>query len=74
MKNITLSADEELLKAWRDYARAHKTSLNDLIRKLLEQAVSRKQSRWLDDTFELMDRAKVSSAGKRWTREELYRV
>lgn len=55
MKNITLSADEELLKAGRDYARAHNTSLNDLIRKLLAQAVSREQSRWLDDVFELMD-------------------
>ncbi|MCZ2390795.1 MAG: hypothetical protein LC113_06920 [Acidobacteria bacterium] len=74
MKNITLSADEDLLKAGREYARSHNTSLNGLIRKLLRQAVGRKQNRWLDDTFELMDKANVSSKGERWTRDDLYRV
>jgi hypothetical protein len=28
---------------------------------------------WLEDTFQLMDKAGVSSNGKKWTREELYR-
>jgi len=74
MKNITLSADEELLTAGRNYARSHNISLNDLIRNLLKQAVSGKQSRWLDEVFDLMDKAGVDSHGQRWTREELYRV
>jgi hypothetical protein len=74
MKNITLSVDEDLLNAGREYARSHKVSLNTLVRKLLEQAVDRKQRRWLDDTFKLMDRANVASNGKRWKRSELYRV
>ncbi len=74
MKNITLSIDEDLLQAGRDYAKSHNTSLNVLVRKLLEQVVARKDSRWLEDTFLLMDKLHVSSRGKRWTRGELYRV
>lgn len=74
MKNITLSIDDELLQKGREYARAHNISLNVLVRRLLEQAVVRKESRWLDDMFDLMDKANVSSKGKRWTRDELYRV
>lgn len=74
MKNITLSIDDELLQKGREYAREHNISLNVLVRRLLEQAVVRKESRWLDDMFDLMDKANVSSKGKRWTRDELYRV
>ena len=39
MQNITLSLDEDILKAGREYAKKHKTSLNSLIRRLLEQTV-----------------------------------
>jgi hypothetical protein len=74
MKNITLSIDDDLLEKGREYARSHNISLNALVRRLLEQAVVRKDSRWLDEMFELMDKANVSSKGKRWTRDELYRV
>ncbi len=74
MKNITLSVDDDLLTAGREYARSHNVSLNVLIRRLLEQTVTRKESRWLDDTFKLMDKANGSSNGKRWTRDDLYRV
>lgn len=74
MKNITLSIDDDLLEKGREYARSHNISLNVLVRRLLEQAVVRSQSQWLDDMFRLMDKANVSSNGKRWTRDELYRV
>jgi len=74
MKNITLSIDDEVLQAGRDYARSHNVSFNVLVRRLIEQTVIQKQSHWLDETFSLMDQANVSSNGKRWTREELYRV
>lgn len=74
MKNITLSIDDDLLEKGREYARSHNISLNVLVRRLLEQAVVRKDSQWLDEMFRLMDKAKVSSKGKRWTRDELYRV
>jgi hypothetical protein len=74
MKNITLSIDDDILQAGREYARSHNVSFNVLVRRLIEQTVVQKQSRWLDDTFSLMDKANVTSVGSSWTREELYRV
>lgn len=74
MKNITLSIDESLLQAGREYARQHNMSFNVLVRRLIEQAVVQSHAGWLDDTFALMDKANVSSGKERWTREELYRV
>ena len=74
MRNITLSIDESVLQAGREYARAHNVSFNVLVRRLIEQTVVQKQNHWLDETFSLMDKANVSSGDKRWTREELYRV
>lgn len=74
MKNITLSIDEDVLQAGRDYARSHNMSFNVLVRKLIEQTVVPKKEKWLDDTFSLMDKLAVSSENTKWTREELYRV
>lgn len=74
MKNITLSIDDDLLTAGREYARSHNISLNSLVRRLLENAVTRKGKGQFDEMFEIMDKLKVSSDGERWTREELYRV
>jgi hypothetical protein len=74
MKNVTLSIDEDTLKAGRNYAKRHKMSLNMLIRKLLKQNVTDSSIQWLAETFELMDRAKANSQGKRWRREDLHRV
>jgi hypothetical protein len=74
MKNITLSIDDDLLKQGRDYARKHNLSLNALVRRLLEHTVARKDNGVFDEMFAIMDKLHVSSDGKRWTREELYRV
>ncbi len=74
MKNITLSIDEDILIAGREYARAHNISFNALVRKLIEQTVVPKKDKWLDDTFSLMDTLNVSSKNAQWTRDELYRV
>lgn len=75
MKNVTIALDEEVLKAGREYARKHHTSLNNLIRDLLERIVVRRPAKgaW-DELFALADKARGNSKGKRWTREELYRV
>ena len=75
MPNITISLDEDLLNAGRKYAKKHNTSLNNLIRKQLEQTVGSQsiESR-LNECFRLMDRAKGNSQGKRWKREDLYDV
>jgi hypothetical protein len=74
MKNITLSIEDEVLRAGREYARQHHVSFNVLVRRLIEQTVIQKHNRWLDETFSLMDRANVASSGEPWTREDLYRV
>ena len=74
MPNITISIDEDLLKAGREYAKKHNTSVNALIRKLLEQNVKSQSTDWIEECFKLMDQAKVNSFGKKWNREDLYDV
>ncbi|MBC6721292.1 MULTISPECIES: DUF6364 family protein [Treponema] len=74
MKNITLSIDETVLQAGREYARNHNISFNSLVRKLVEQTVVTNKDYWLHDTFSLMDKLNVTSGNEKWTREELYRV
>lgn len=74
MKNITLSIDDDILKLGREYARQHNISLNALVRRLLEQTVTRSSTQWLNDTFTLMDKTNVSSKNQKWKREDLYRV
>jgi hypothetical protein len=74
MPNVTISLDEELIKAGRRYAECHHTSLNTLVRKLLEQTVGVQAKDWLDECFSLMDRAEGNSEGRRWRREDLYDV
>jgi hypothetical protein len=74
MPNVTLSMDEKLLEASRRYASAHRTTLNGLIRKLLVKTVAPASENKLDGFFRKADEAGYSSKGKKWTRDELYRV
>ena len=75
MKNVTIAIDEQTLEAGRKYAHAHHTSLNGLIRELLQRTVVREsQATWADDFLELADKAGGDSHGQRWKRAELYRV
>jgi hypothetical protein len=74
MPNITISLDETLLKSGRQYAEKHGTSVNALIRKLLEKTVTSDSMDWVDECFALMDRANAKSMGKRWSRKDLYDV
>jgi hypothetical protein len=74
MPNITISIDEKLLKSGRKYAEKHQTSVNALVRKLLEKTVRNDSSQWVDECFALMDRANARSGGKQWKREDLYDV
>ena len=70
MKNITLSADDELIEAARAQARADKTTLNEQFRLWLAQ-YARKQR--VLRFRELMDdlQAKVSTGGRMFTRDEM---
>jgi hypothetical protein len=72
MANITISIDDEILRSGREYAKAHNTPLNAIIRQLLEKNVYKKSAAWFDECMLLMDRAQADSKGKKWTRDELY--
>lgn len=74
MTNVTISLEDDLLKSARRYAEEHGTSLNPLIRKLLESAVSSPSADWIEECFRLMDLAAVESGGRRWRRGDLYDV
>ena len=74
MPNITISINEKLLKKSREYSKKHETSLNSLIRYLLEKTVDSNSDKWVDECFALMDRAKGNSKGGKWKREDLYDV
>jgi len=49
--NITLSADETLIKKSRDYARAHHTSLNQLVRNYLVRLTGGNDAQQAADEF-----------------------
>lgn len=74
MPNVTISIDEKILKASREYAKRHNTSLNALIREMLEQRVLRQSLDWVDECFEKLERAGGDSKGRAWSRDELYDV
>lgn len=74
MGNITISINDDLLKLSREYVKKHNISLNALIRKFLQDTVTNKSDNWLDSCFSLMDKTNGNSGGKKWKREDLYRV
>ena len=75
MKNVTLAIDEETLVAGRDYARAHHTTLNDMIRQILKRTVvSEARAIWADDFLALAEQAGGNSHGRTWKREDLHRA
>ena len=69
MPNITMSLDEKLLRKGREYAKKHNTSLNNLIRILLQKTVASENENWLEECFDLMDKVAADSKGEKWTRE-----
>jgi hypothetical protein len=74
MANITLSLDDDLIKAGREYAKKNQgSSLTNLIRKILKDTVSPSSEQWIEECFTLMDKAGGGSKGKKWSREDLYR-
>ena len=69
IKNITLSADEELIEKARQKARKEHTSLNKAFRSWLAQYVGKQQRG--DAYRKLMDRMSYVRAGRHFTRDEL---
>lgn len=69
MKNITLSADEDLIERARLIARGQRTTLNEAFRQWLELfAQSAGDAQGFDS---LMQRLQRVDAGRRFSREEL---
>jgi plasmid stability protein len=75
MRNVTIALDEQTLAAGREYASAHHTSLNSLIRELLQRTVVREsRATWADEFLELAAKAGGDSQGRQWKRKDLYRA
>lgn len=71
MKNITLSADENLIEAARERARAENTTLNEQFRLWLADYA--RQHERMQRYHELMAdlRGKVRTGGRKFTRDEM---
>ena len=69
LKNITLTADAELIRLAREKARKEKTSLNKRFRQWLQRYVNTGRSE--DVYYELMDSLSYAQPGRSFTREEM---
>ena len=71
MKNITLSADVGLIEAARERARAEHTTLNEQFRRWLKDYARREQQ--ADEAMAVIRelRGKVSTGGRKFTRDEM---
>ena len=72
MANVTLSIPDDLLNRGRSYAQARGTSLNALVRELLDETVSNPESA-VDSMVERLRQSAGDSKGVKITREELHR-
>ena len=72
MKNVTLAIEDSLVEEGRKYADAHGTTLNDLVRTLLERTVKRDANAQIEVLLRLMDEHSGDSRGQKWNREELH--
>lgn len=71
MKNITLSADEKLIEAARQRARAEHTTLNEQFRRWIEDYAQRRQG--ADEAIAVIEelRRHVRTGGRKFTRDEM---
>ena len=69
MKNVTLSADEQLIEQARLLAKARHKTLNALFREWLEQITA--QSGGAQEFDAMMKRLKHVQAGRRFSRDEM---
>jgi len=71
MKNITLSADDKLIEAARERARAEQTTLNEQFRRWLADYVLQEQQ--TESAMALIEelRGQVRTGGRKFTRDEM---
>lgn len=71
MKNITLSADEALIQAARERARAERTTLNAEFRRWLQSYSAREDKARGYEALMHELRGRVKTGGRKFTREEM---
>ena len=69
LKNITLSAEEELIRRAREKAKREHSTLNANFRRWLRQYVNRNNKP--DDVRALMESLKYARPGRKFSRDEL---
>lgn len=71
MKNITLSADENLIEAARERARAEHTTLNEQFRRWLEDYTQRQGK--AEEAMRVVEelRGRLRTGGRKFTRDEM---
>lgn len=69
MKNITFSAEEDLIRRARKRASAKKTTLNDEFRRWLEKYVERPET--VEAFADLMQRFNYVQPGRTFSRDEM---
>lgn len=71
MKNITFSADEKLIEAARERARAEHTTLNVEFRRWLERYSLREDKARAYESLMQELRQRVKTGGRKFTRDEM---
>ncbi len=69
LKNITLSAEEELIRKAREKANKERTTLNATFRQWLKQYISRNTK--TIDVNNFMEQLNYADSGRHFSREEL---
>lgn len=69
---LTVTLDPHLARAASNYARQHHTTVEELVRQVLDRELVAEAGAWCDELFTLMDRAAINLRGQTWTRDELY--
>ena len=74
MKNLTLSVDESVLAAVRQYAAARHSSVNRLVREFLTEIATREDRarRARRRLLDLSDRSTARIGPKTWSRDDLH--
>ncbi|MGA2796159.1 MAG: DUF6364 family protein [Thermoguttaceae bacterium] len=75
MKNITLSAPEEVIEKARSYAKEHNKTLNQVVRDYLSQLCGERDAKQVAAEFaaEALPQAGCSEKGWRFNREEIHK-
>jgi hypothetical protein len=74
LRNLTLTVDEDVLRAARKAALDRNTSVNQLVRDYLAQLLGEEDRRRaaLDDLAEIFRTTRIRVGSRKWAREDLH--